>query len=97
MSAGGDQSGTESLADLGGASDEPSDEPPAEGLEHTLYTMLREEPPETVIIGVGHRSTLNQFHTERLELLGESRWQVAALHRWSDPRPRIRAPHRSLR
>ena len=52
-----------------------------EGLEHTLYTLLREELPETVIVSVGHRSTLNQFHPQRLELLGEGRWQVAALSR----------------
>jgi vitamin B12/bleomycin/antimicrobial peptide transport system ATP-binding/permease protein len=50
-----------------------------EGLEQTLYTTLREELPETVVVSVGHRSTLNQFHDERLELLGEGRWQVAAL------------------
>ena len=50
-----------------------------EGMEHALYTMLREELPETVVVSVGHRSTLNQFHAERLELLGEGRWQVAAL------------------
>ena len=50
-----------------------------EGLEHTLYTLLREELPETVIVSVGHRSTLNRFHAERLELLGEGRWQVATL------------------
>ena len=50
-----------------------------EGLEHTLYTLLREELPDTVIVSVGHRSTLNRFHAERLELLGEGRWQVAAL------------------
>jgi putative ATP-binding cassette transporter len=50
-----------------------------EGLEHTLYTLLREELPETIIVSVGHRSTLNQFHAERLELLGDGRWQVATL------------------
>jgi vitamin B12/bleomycin/antimicrobial peptide transport system ATP-binding/permease protein len=48
-----------------------------EGLEHTLYTLLREELPDTVVVSVGHRSTLNNFHEERLELLGEGRWQVA--------------------
>ena len=52
-----------------------------EGLEHTLYTLLREELPETVIVSVGHRSTLNRFHDERLELLGDGRWQVASLSR----------------
>jgi len=50
-----------------------------EGMEHTLYTLLREELPDTVIVSVGHRSTLNQFHAERLELLGQGRWQVASL------------------
>jgi putative ATP-binding cassette transporter len=50
-----------------------------EGLEQTLYTMLREELPDTVIVSVGHRSTLNRFHDERLELLGDGRWQMAAL------------------
>jgi ABC-type uncharacterized transport system fused permease/ATPase subunit len=34
-----------------------------------------------VIVSVGHRSILKQFHAERLELLGEGRWQVAALSR----------------
>jgi len=52
-----------------------------EGLEHTLYTLLREELPETVIVSVGHRSTLNRFHAERLELQGDGRWQVATLRR----------------
>ena len=52
-----------------------------EGLEQSLYTMLREELPNTVIVSVGHRSTLSQFHAEGLELLGEGRWQVAALRR----------------
>jgi putative ATP-binding cassette transporter len=52
-----------------------------EGMEHTLYTLLHDELPETVVVSVGHRSTLNQFHDERLELLGEGRWQVAALRR----------------
>lgn len=50
-----------------------------EGLEHTLYTTLREELPDTVVVSVGHRSTLQQFHAERLELLGEGRWRVGAL------------------
>jgi putative ATP-binding cassette transporter len=52
-----------------------------EGLEETLYTLLREELPDTVVVSVGHRSTLNRFHAERLELLGEGRWRMAALQR----------------
>ena len=52
-----------------------------EGLEHTLYTLLRDELPEMIVVSVGHRSTLTRFHAERLELLGDGRWQVAALSR----------------
>lgn len=52
-----------------------------EGLEHSLYTLLREELPDLVIVSVGHRSTLKQFHDDHLELLGDGRWQAAALSR----------------
>lgn len=52
-----------------------------EGMEHTLYTLMREELPESVIVSVGHRSSLEQFHAERLELLGDGRWETAALAR----------------
>ncbi|RQW25395.1 ABC transporter ATP-binding protein/permease [Rhodobacteraceae bacterium CH30] len=48
-----------------------------EGLEHTMYALVRERLPQTVLISVGHRSTLNSHHTHQLELLGEGRWQLA--------------------
>jgi putative ATP-binding cassette transporter len=48
-----------------------------EGLEHMLYTLLREELPETVVVSVGHRSTLNQFHASRLDLRGDGRWETS--------------------
>jgi vitamin B12/bleomycin/antimicrobial peptide transport system ATP-binding/permease protein len=52
-----------------------------EGLEHTLYTMLREELPDMTIVSIGHRSSLRRFHDELLELHGEGRWEVGALQR----------------
>jgi vitamin B12/bleomycin/antimicrobial peptide transport system ATP-binding/permease protein len=52
-----------------------------EGMEYTLYTLLHDELPDAVVVSVGHRSTLNRFHAERLELLGDGRWQVAAARR----------------
>jgi vitamin B12/bleomycin/antimicrobial peptide transport system ATP-binding/permease protein len=52
-----------------------------EGLEHTLYTLLRDELPDCVVVSVGHRSTLAQFHDDRLELLGDGRWEATALRR----------------
>jgi putative ATP-binding cassette transporter len=47
-----------------------------EGTEHALYTLLRQELPECILVSVGHRSTLTTFHTHQLELLGEGRWTV---------------------
>jgi vitamin B12/bleomycin/antimicrobial peptide transport system ATP-binding/permease protein len=47
-----------------------------EGLEHALYTLIREDLPECTLVSVGHRSTLNALHTHYLELRGEGRWDV---------------------
>jgi putative ATP-binding cassette transporter len=52
-----------------------------EGLEHTLYTLLREELPDCTIVSIGHRSSLRRFHDELLELLGDGRWEAGALQR----------------
>lgn len=49
-----------------------------EGMEHALYTLIRERLPETTIVSVGHRSTLEQLHSNQLTLLGEGRWEAAA-------------------
>lgn len=45
-----------------------------EGLEHALYHLIRERLPGCMVVSVGHRSTLNAFHTHRLNLLGAGRW-----------------------
>lgn len=50
-----------------------------EGLEHAMYQLLRESLPETIMVSVGHRSTLMEFHTRELELLGGGRWQLREL------------------
>ena len=50
-----------------------------EGLEHAMYQLLRESLPETIMVSVGHRSTLVEFHTRELELLGGGRWQLREL------------------
>ena len=47
-----------------------------EGLENSLYRTLREALPESVIVSVGHRSTLDGFHDRILELRGGGRWAV---------------------
>jgi putative ATP-binding cassette transporter len=50
-----------------------------EGLEYTMYALLRESLPETILVSVGHRSTLVEFHTQELELLGGGGWQLREL------------------
>jgi vitamin B12/bleomycin/antimicrobial peptide transport system ATP-binding/permease protein len=52
-----------------------------EGLEQSLYTLLRAELPDTVIVSVGHRSSLRRFHDELLELQLDGRWETSALQR----------------
>jgi vitamin B12/bleomycin/antimicrobial peptide transport system ATP-binding/permease protein len=47
-----------------------------EGLQHALYTLICEELPERMLVGVGHRSTLDALHTHHLELLGAGRWNM---------------------
>lgn len=50
-----------------------------EGLEHALYTLLRARLPDSVLVSVGHRSTLDAFHSHRLTLDGVGGWQMAAV------------------
>ena len=47
-----------------------------EGLEYAMYHLLREALPDAILVSVGHRSSLLDFHTQELELLGGGRWRV---------------------
>ena len=47
-----------------------------EGLEHALYSLLRSEMPGSLLVSVGHRSTLEGFHTHRLEVDGHGGWSL---------------------
>jgi putative ATP-binding cassette transporter len=49
-----------------------------EGLEFSLYTLIREQLPDTILVSVGHRGTLNQLHTHHLELLPDGHWNLEA-------------------
>jgi putative ATP-binding cassette transporter len=49
-----------------------------EGLEFTMYTLIREQLPDCTLFSIGHRSTLNALHTHHLELLPEGRWNLQA-------------------
>ena len=48
-----------------------------EGLEDAMYRLLRKELPQTTIISVGHRSTLQTHHQQHLLLNPEDQsWQL---------------------
>ncbi|WP_276021302.1 ABC transporter ATP-binding protein/permease [Mycobacterium barrassiae] len=46
-----------------------------EGLEYLLYTLIRTELPDTILVSVSHRKALEQHHTHELELLGGGEWR----------------------
>ncbi len=47
-----------------------------EGQEFALYETLRARLPETIVVSVSHRPTLEQHHDHRLELLGDGSWRL---------------------
>jgi len=50
-----------------------------EGLEEAMYRLLREQLPDTVVVSVGHRSTLKLFHRFELILFGDGKWELKDL------------------
>ncbi|MEV6863373.1 ABC transporter ATP-binding protein/permease [Streptosporangium subroseum] len=50
-----------------------------EGLEFILYQLVRSELPDTIVVSVSHRSTVEQHHTHELKLLGEGEWRFGPL------------------
>ncbi len=40
-----------------------------EGLEFSMYQLIKEHLPNAIVISIGHRSSLQQFHTQKLELV----------------------------
>lgn len=53
-----------------------------EGLEHAMYRLVRDQLPDTVLVSVGHRSTLFTHHARQLILKGDGLggWEIAAAH-----------------
>jgi putative ATP-binding cassette transporter len=47
-----------------------------EGLELMLYQLVRTELPNTILVSVSHRSTVEQHHRQQLELLGDGEWRL---------------------
>jgi putative ATP-binding cassette transporter len=46
-----------------------------EGLEYLLYNLVRTELPDTILVSVSHRKTVEQHHTHELALLGDGEWR----------------------
>lgn len=57
-----------------------------EGLELMLYRLVRTELPETILVSVSHRSTVEQHHTRELQLLGGGGWHLGDVG--DEPEPR---------
>ena len=47
-----------------------------EGQEFALYRALRTRLPESIVVSVSHRPSLEQHHDRRLELLGDGAWRL---------------------
>jgi putative ATP-binding cassette transporter len=50
-----------------------------EGLEMMLYQLVRSELPDTILVSVSHRKTVEQHHTKELQLLGGGEWRLSSL------------------
>ena len=50
-----------------------------EGMEHALYTLVRERLPHATVVSVGHRSSLGALHQRELVLLGGGAWTSGAI------------------
>lgn len=48
-----------------------------EGQEFALYTALRRQLPDCVVVSITHRPSVERHHRRRLELLGGGEWRLA--------------------
>lgn len=49
------------------------------GQEFAMYSTVRTELPECIVVSVSHRESVNQHHDRQLALLGDGRWQLTAV------------------
>ena len=50
-----------------------------EGLEMMLYQLVRTELPDTILVSVSHRKTVEQHHNKELHLLGGGEWRLGTV------------------
>ncbi|KAA0094181.1 ABC transporter ATP-binding protein/permease [Mycolicibacterium sp. P1-18] len=58
-----------------------------EGLEMTLYQLVRSELPDMILVSVSHRKTVEQHHDKELKLLGGGEWQLTDTGEEPEPVP----------
>jgi vitamin B12/bleomycin/antimicrobial peptide transport system ATP-binding/permease protein len=58
-----------------------------EGLEFLCYSLVRTELPDTILVSVSHRRTVDQHHTHELELLGDGEWRLGRVG--GEPEPAL--------
>ena len=58
-----------------------------EGLEYICYNLVRTELPDTILVSVSHRRTVDQHHTHELELLGDGEWRLGKVG--GEPEPAL--------
>ena len=57
-----------------------------EGLEYTVYDLIRTELPDTIVVSVSHRPTVDRYHDQHLELLGDGAWRLGRI-KGGEPAP----------
>jgi putative ATP-binding cassette transporter len=57
-----------------------------EGLEFLLYQLVRTELPDTILVSVSHRTTVEQHHTHELQLLGDGEWHLGRVQDGENPK-----------
>jgi putative ATP-binding cassette transporter len=50
-----------------------------EGMELTLYELIRRQCPDTIVVSVSHRHSIDQHHQQHLQLLGEGAWRLSPI------------------
>jgi putative ATP-binding cassette transporter len=57
-----------------------------EGLEYAVYDLIRTELPDTIVVSVSHLPTVDRYHEQHLELLGDGAWRLSRVE-GSEPAP----------
>jgi putative ATP-binding cassette transporter len=57
-----------------------------EGLEYVVYDLIRTELPDTIVVSVSHRPTVDDYHEQHLQLLGDGAWRLGRI-KGGEPAP----------